>query len=339
MRHLLVVMLLSSPLAPALAQVEIQIGLPSISIGINQPDYPQLVQLPGYPVYYDPNADTNYFFYDGMYWVYQGDNWYSSSWFNGPWALMTPEYVPLFILRVPVSYYRRPPEYFRGWGSDAPPRWGEHWGHDWEGRHGGWDRWNRNEAPAAAPLPVYQRQYSGSRYPRAEQQHALVTQHYQYQPRDAVVKQAYQAQTPRGAAPHPQQATHDEAVAKGKPPREAAPASRPPARAEPARAAPHEVQTTRRPPARAEPAPAAPHAEVQAASRPPARAEPSPTAHAARAEPAPAAPHAQPARAPEQGQETGHQGQGAPAASKRDSGQKRDSDQKRGAERGGEHEG
>ena len=41
---------------PALAQVSIQIGLPGVSIGINQPVYPQLVQVPGYPVYYDPGV-------------------------------------------------------------------------------------------------------------------------------------------------------------------------------------------------------------------------------------------------------------------------------------------
>ena len=35
--------------------------------------------------------------------------------------------VPLFILRVPVRYYRQPPVYFREWRSNAPPGlWGEH---------------------------------------------------------------------------------------------------------------------------------------------------------------------------------------------------------------------
>ena len=41
--------------------------------------------VPGYPVYYAPDIGGNYFFYDGRYWVYQDDNWYSSSWYNGPW--------------------------------------------------------------------------------------------------------------------------------------------------------------------------------------------------------------------------------------------------------------
>jgi len=74
--------------------------------------------------------DSNFFFYDGMYWVYQDDDWYASSWYSGPWARVAPAVVPLFILRVPVSYYRNPPGYFHGWRPDAPPRWGEHWGRD-----------------------------------------------------------------------------------------------------------------------------------------------------------------------------------------------------------------
>jgi hypothetical protein len=197
MRCVLIVswMLLCS-MTSAMAQVSIGIGvaLPGVSIGINLPAYPQLVRVPGYPVYYAPRLNSNFFFYDGMYWVYQRDNWYASSWYNGPWGLVVPEYVPLFILRIPVRYYRVRPAYFRGWASDAPPRWGEHWGTGWEQQRHGWDQWNRKSAPAPAPLPVYQRQYSGNRYPPVQQQQQLQGQHYRYQPRDAVVQQHYQGQ-------------------------------------------------------------------------------------------------------------------------------------------------
>ncbi|OGR26559.1 MAG: hypothetical protein A2X83_04615 [Desulfuromonadales bacterium GWD2_54_10] len=179
---------------PSAAQVSIGIGLPNVSIGINLPLFPELAPVPGYPVYYAPRLDANYFFYDGMYWVYQNDNWYASSWYNGPWWFVEPETVPLFILRIPVRYYRQPPVYFRGWRSNAPPRWGQHWGHEWEQRRSGWDRWKRGSAPAPAPLPVYQRQYSGDRYPRVEQQQRLRSQHYRYQPRDRKVRQYIQPQ-------------------------------------------------------------------------------------------------------------------------------------------------
>jgi hypothetical protein len=39
----------------------------------------QLVPVPGYPIHYAPQLNSNFFFYDGLYWVYQGDNWYAST--------------------------------------------------------------------------------------------------------------------------------------------------------------------------------------------------------------------------------------------------------------------
>ena len=188
----------------AVAQVSIGVSMPGVSIGINMPMYPQLVRVPNYPVYYAPGAQTNFFFYDGMYWVYQQDNWYGSSWYNGPWRLVSPQAVPLYVLRIPVRYYRNPPAYFRGWQSNEPPRWGEHWGNDWSRQRSGWDHWNRRAAPAPAPLPVYQRQYSGNRYPQVEQQQALQGRNYRYQPRDAVVRQSYQQQAAPIRAPDQQ---------------------------------------------------------------------------------------------------------------------------------------
>jgi hypothetical protein len=194
---LIVLSMLLSPLTSTHAEVSVGIGIsvPGVNIGINMPAYPRLVRVPGYPVYYDPRVNANYFFYDGLYWVFVGGNWYASSWYNGPWGLVDRDYVPLYVLRVPVRYYRLPPPYFRGWRADAPPRWGEHWGRDWEQRRSGWDQWNRRSAPRPAPLPTYQRQYSGDRYPRAiEQQHSIRSNKYRYQPRESVTQQHYQMQ-------------------------------------------------------------------------------------------------------------------------------------------------
>jgi hypothetical protein len=202
MRHAFIVsMLLLSPLTSAVAQVTIQIGAPNVSIGINVQTYPQLVRVPGYPVYYAPEVDSNYFFYDGVYWVFHDDSWYVSSWYNGPWAFVGPHDVPLFLLRVPVSYYRRPPGYFHGWSGKAPPRWGERWGNDWERQHSGWDKWNHASAPPPAPLPTYQKTYSGSRYPPPGQQPTLHGQNYRYQPQDPTVKQVYKAHGIEGGPP------------------------------------------------------------------------------------------------------------------------------------------
>jgi hypothetical protein len=93
---LIVLWILLCSVTSAIAQVSIAIGLPSVSIGINLPLLPELVQVPGYPVYYAPQLNSNFFFYDGMYWVDQRDNWYASSWYNGPWGLVAPEVVPLY---------------------------------------------------------------------------------------------------------------------------------------------------------------------------------------------------------------------------------------------------
>jgi hypothetical protein len=212
-RHVLIVLgMLLSPAASADVQVSIGIGLPHVSIGINVPVYPQLVVVPGYPVYYAPSLQANFFFYDGMYWVYQDDYWYASTWYNGPWWIVEPAAVPVFILRIPVRYYVQPPAYFIGWRSDAPPRWGDHWGRDWEQRRSGWDRWNRQATPAPAPLPVYQREYSGDRYPRqVEQQHEIQQQKYRYEPRDPVVRQHYQEQAAqKGPAQQEKQGSPEE---------------------------------------------------------------------------------------------------------------------------------
>ena len=212
MRHILIALgLLFWSATSVLAQVSIGIGigLPGVNIGLNFPVYPDLVPVPGYPVYYAPGYSSNYFFYDGMYWIYQNDYWYASSWFNGPWSMVDPYYVPQFVLRIPVRYYRSPPPYFYGWRSDAPPRWGDHYGNAWQQQRRGWDNWDRRSAPAPAPLPIYQRQYSGERYPRQEQQHQLRDQNYRYQPRDAVVRQHYQEQSGPRSAPASQQGAQD----------------------------------------------------------------------------------------------------------------------------------
>lgn len=164
-----------------------------INIGFNVPIYPEFVRIPGYPVYYASQLDLNFFFYDGMYWIYQDDDWYASSWYNGPWEFVDPWDVPLFILRVPVRYYRYPPAYFYGWHHDAPPHWGEHWGSEWERHRHGWDRWDHRSAPRPAPLPLYQRGYSQDRYPHDEdEQRAIHGQYYLYHPHEEIVRERYE---------------------------------------------------------------------------------------------------------------------------------------------------
>lgn len=190
------------------AQVSLGLGIRSagISIGVNISSFPDLIPVPGYPVYYDPRLESNYFFYDGLYWVYERDNWYASSWYDGPWDLIDPYYVPVYVLRVPVRYYRSPPLYFANWRDDAPPRWADHWGRDWNNRRRGWDQWDPRSAPRPAPLPTYQRDYAGKAYPRApERQVAIRSDKYRYQPGDSTTKEYWQQQDKRvRSAPEPQ---------------------------------------------------------------------------------------------------------------------------------------
>jgi len=187
MRSALVVagLLLLAPVAPATAAV-------GVSLGINIPVYPRLVPVPGYPVYYAPGIDSNYFFYDGLYWDFDGSNWYSSAWYNGPWTVVDPYAVPVYLLRVPVRYYHRPPGWFHGWAVTGAPHWHEHWGPSWAERRADWVHWDgRGRIPARAPLPAYQRRYAGEHYPRAEDQARFHSQNYRYAPREQVVQQHY----------------------------------------------------------------------------------------------------------------------------------------------------
>jgi hypothetical protein len=195
LRTLVVSALCSAATLAAAQNISVYIGEPRANIGVHFSSYPEFVRVPNYPVYYVPRARHNVFFYDGLYWAYSDDRWYASSWYNGPWAIVEPEAVPVYVLRVPVRYYREPPAYFASWAQDAPPRWDIHYGSSWAQKRAGWDSWNRSSVPAPAPLPLYQRQYAGTRYPSSvDQQVVIQGQQYRYQPRETVVQQYYNRQ-------------------------------------------------------------------------------------------------------------------------------------------------
>jgi hypothetical protein len=175
-----------SALAGAQVSIGVGVALPGVRIGVSIPAYPDLVPIPGYPVYYAPQLDANLFFYDGEYWLYANDNWYYGSWYDGPWYLVDPLEVPVFLLRVPIRYYRRPPPFFRAWSRSRPPHWGQHWGRDWERRRSGWDRGDRNAVPRRAPLPNYQRRFPHGRYPGVDRQRDLQGRYYHFAPRESV---------------------------------------------------------------------------------------------------------------------------------------------------------
>lgn len=160
-----------------------------VNVSLNLGYFPELAPVPGYPVYYAPRVSANFFFYDGAYWLFEDDRWFTSDWYDGPWDYVDPFYVPAFVLRVPVRYYHVPPPWFRGGYYDAPPRWGHYWGSHWSQRRYGWDHWDHHRPPAPAPLPYYQRNYHGDRYPWGARQQELHRQHYR-EPRQRQREQA-----------------------------------------------------------------------------------------------------------------------------------------------------
>ena len=156
MRHLLLASaLLLGPVAFSETQDNVGMNAADVSGGFHMPSYPDLILVPGTPVYYAPHVAANFFFYDGKYWIYQSDEWYASRGYDGPWGFVTPDAMPVQVLRVPVLYYCLPPSQFRGWRPDAPPQWGDIWGRGWERSHDGWDRWDRNAVPPPALLPTH----------------------------------------------------------------------------------------------------------------------------------------------------------------------------------------
>lgn len=163
----------------------VQVAGPGATMRFSVRDYPDLVPVTGLPVYYAPGVQANYFFYDGLYWVYEDDNWYASTWFDGPWSYVRVDVVPVVVLHIPVYYYRRPPRWFAAWHANEPPHWDQHWGAGWEQRHPDWRRLPP-VLPPLAPRPDYQRDYGGHRYPAPDRQRELHHQNYRYTPRDPV---------------------------------------------------------------------------------------------------------------------------------------------------------
>jgi len=311
-------LLLLTATVPAAAQ---------LSIGITIGAYPNFMSVPGYPVYYAPDVGGNYFFYDGLYWVYQDDNWYSSSWYNGPWDSVDPMYVPVFILQIPVRYYRRPPQYFGGWQSDRPPRWNDHWGRDWAQRRQDWDQPRREANSTPAPLPDYQRRYSGKDYPRADQQQVLKQQNYRYQTQGASTSQD------SGKQADERQSGSVQRNVQPQPTRDTSNANR--TQSQPAPQQDRPEQQVRRAPQQGRPQQDRPQQQARPApqqDRPQQQARPAPQQDRQQ----PATPKAEQPRAPA-GRETGNAGPGAVARKAPDSdhnpGQKPRNDQSGGADK------
>ncbi len=90
--------------APAPAIV---ITPPSITLAAPPP----LVVVPSVPtVQYVPSGPHNLFVFGGRYYSFHNGYWFQAGHFNGPWAHIKREKVPVAVIGVPVTYYRVKPD-------------------------------------------------------------------------------------------------------------------------------------------------------------------------------------------------------------------------------------
>ena len=74
--------------------VGINIGVPPPPPPIVFAALPQLVVIPGSPVYYAPGASVNFFFHSGRYYTFHDGAWFFATKHHGPWAFIKPAHVP-----------------------------------------------------------------------------------------------------------------------------------------------------------------------------------------------------------------------------------------------------
>jgi hypothetical protein len=195
MRKLIAVCVLAlGTMSPALAQVTVQIGVPDVRIDLGDSRVSAIRQGAELSRLLRTAGSRELLFYDGLYWVYRNGNWYASYWYNGPWGWSSPTPFRPMSCAFPCATTATVRSVFSStWRVDAPPRWVEVWGPEWEQRRSGWDRWNRS----AAPAPAHCRSISGSTpatgIRRSRNSRYLQSRYYSFQPRDPVVRQYYSA--------------------------------------------------------------------------------------------------------------------------------------------------
>jgi hypothetical protein len=85
----------------ALAQVRVEVGLPSIRFEVVPP---LVVVSPGVQVVED--YDEEVFFVDRYYYVREGGHWYHTRDHRGSWVRVEERYVPVTLVRSPHGKYR-----------------------------------------------------------------------------------------------------------------------------------------------------------------------------------------------------------------------------------------
>lgn len=65
---------------------------------------PEMIIIPGSPVFVAPHPDVDIFFYGDYWWSPRGDHWYRSRDYNGPWREMDRRYIPPPVFAFPRDY-------------------------------------------------------------------------------------------------------------------------------------------------------------------------------------------------------------------------------------------
>lgn len=87
--------------APAHAEVSVNINIGPPPIVVHEPE---LIVVPRTMVYYAPAVEVDLFFYRGRWWSRHDGRWFRSHSHKGPWAVVSPRYVPVEIVRLPRDY-------------------------------------------------------------------------------------------------------------------------------------------------------------------------------------------------------------------------------------------
>jgi hypothetical protein len=102
----------------ALAQVRVEVGLPSIRFEVAPP---LVLVSPGLQVVED--CDDEVYFHSGFYWVRQHDHWYRTRHHGGGWERMERAHVPAMLFSQPGGRYVRykPAKFAKGHGDRGGP--------------------------------------------------------------------------------------------------------------------------------------------------------------------------------------------------------------------------
>lgn len=91
------------------ADVDINIVLPVVHFDRD----PQLVVIPETYVYFIPDRDDDFFFYQGRWWRPYRDAWFRAAAYNGPWVRVVVADVPPVIVKLPPGWRQLPPGHVR----------------------------------------------------------------------------------------------------------------------------------------------------------------------------------------------------------------------------------